>query len=444
MSYITKFIADQSFTTFSELKDFFTKSPFNLDVKESADTFMMCFTDNSDLSRPEVRDCTGIVFEKGSNNLLHFSFPKCYEGILDNTRVQVSYSNITSKNLGVLTGSNDNCNGSNESNDNCSSSFSVKGDQFPRSNMFSEGKDSTVNLFFIGSMIKLYYTEKAGWVLSTSKNLDAKKTFWSSKKSFETLFIDCIELSYSTTYFEFLEGLDPNWCYTYIIQHSENYCTIKVTQCMAFLLNKVNTSTLQEISPDQENFELKSKNISDVLKLKETGTICDNYIIYTFKPDGSIHHRIKVLSNAYIRQQELSGNFPDIGLRYIELLMKDYHRRCEFGDITFQYTKQLRGEMPEELSRFNKIDILTEKAINSIFSTYQNAYQNSYHKPNSDQTHFHRKRHYSVSNVQKVITIELNKESVGSGIPVTKFIVYKKFYSNKNIREIAYWIYYTM
>lgn len=316
MSNIKNLVAGKAFKDLAFLK----KEPYFLEIKETNDEYMLLFTEKSDLTLKEVRESTGIIFEKETNNLLHFSFEKCYDGI--------NYQEI-----------NENVN-------------------YKQTDMIDASKitNSTVNLFFVGSMIKLYF--KDGWKIASSKNLDASKSYWGTKKSFHELFIDAIELSENIKYFDFVEKLDVNYCYTYIIQHPEISSVMQVKTPVAFLLNKVNVETLDEEIPDIEHFKL-DKTLEEL----SHGNISNNYILYNFNDKGEIISRVKLLSPVYKEFKELYGNYPDIGLSYIE------------GNE--QLKNELIQKFPEYNYKFKKIDILYNKAIKCIQMSYNNVYINN-------------------------------------------------------------------
>lgn len=285
-------------------------SPWFFDVKENENHIMVCFTDKSDLTLKETRESTGIIFDLDFN-ILHFSFDKCYDG------------------------------------------FEISDDPF---NMPLD--EYIVNMFFIGSLIKVFYCEKTGWNLSTSKNLKASNSYWSSKTSFDNLFEECIEVSYGLSLFDFFEKLDSNFCYTYIIQHPENKSLINVSTPLAFLLNKVNTTTLEEVIPDIEYFKIDN-TIEELVSFDRK--INENYMVYQMK-DGKVINRIKMLSTEYLKFQEIYGNQPDIGLRYLEMLVSDL-KNVTNKTVDFNNTYKLKQAFTEHIGVYNKIEVLYKKAL---------------------------------------------------------------------------------
>lgn len=388
MSYITKFI-NENYNSFEELKFGLTKAPYYLNVKEDVNLYMLCFTDLSDLTLKEVRDCTGIILEKETNQVVHFSFPKCYEGIYNPN----SFANI-------LKGPE---------------SFQTdlyKGDINSMNN--SDDSKFTFNLFFIGSIIKLYFYND-GWHIGTSKNLNAENSFWSSKKSFETLFVEAVEESgEETSYTDFVEKLDPNYCYSYLLQHPENNCIVNVSKPFIFILNKVNTTSLREIIPDKECFVVSHKTVQNC-----------NYLIYEHDKHGNVINRIKVLNKDYELLKHNYGNYPNIGLRYIECKMQDLVNNTKID------CDKLRLLFPNETLTFNKIDILFEKTCLNILRSYYNIFV------------VKRKTIKDIPKSQIKIVKKIEKIlDDNMAFKVTRDTIDKLFYTHNNIREIAYMICY--
>jgi hypothetical protein len=350
MSYITPLIKNK---TIDEIINVYTKAPYFLQVKQDSESFMMLFTEKSDLTLVEVRDCTGIIFEKGTNNLLHFSFPKCYEQF---TLIETEGTERTER-----TERTEETKESKEFKE-----YKEYKDSFPIELL---GKNSKVNLFFVGSMIKLYYVG-GKWKISSSKNLDGENSFWSCKKSFVELFTEAIENSYDIKYFDFIEKLDVNFCYTYLIQYKENCTPIKVDMSFAFLLNKVNTTTLEEIIPDIDNFAIE-KSPLELFKNCNTAKINENYLVFDMDTDGKVKNRIKIISSEFTAKNKLFGNYQNIGLKYIECVLQDLQNGNNI------LTDELKLNLPEYNSIFRKIDILFVKACNCILKSYANVYTNN-------------------------------------------------------------------
>lgn len=323
MSYITKHIKEQNFKNFNELKTYFSKAPFFLDFKEDAHKYMIIFTDKSDFSLFEVRDCTGIILEKNTNKILHYSYPKCYDSVIE-------------------TNSND----------------------FLDLKKFIDNKDITISIstYFAGSNIKLYFHNHE-WVISTSKTLDAGKSTWGSVYSFEELFVDCINnMENFPSYTEFLKSLDKCYAYTFIIQHPDLQTVIPSKSHYIGLLAKYNVITKKHDQID-DFYIKKDVSVQEIFMYYKTNskTITENYIIEVKDASGVPLRRAKMLSKTYQDLKEIFGNQPDISIRFIELLKKN--------DIalTNQFTKTFK--FPEV---YIGVTMLLSKSVEFFFRTYKN------------------------------------------------------------------------
>jgi hypothetical protein len=279
MSLIKDLITQQNFKTFKELNDFFTSDNYNFEVKENENLYMLCFTNLSNLDSELCRQANGIIFEKCIpwNNLVHYSFAKCYDGVYDDT---------------ISTDSD-----------------FAKGDLYNINVLLDDPMSCKTTLFFEGTLIKLFYF-KEKWHVGTSKCLDASSSTWSSKKSFLELFEEAVLVTYMIDYQKFLESLDSKFGYSFILQHPENKMSIPVNTSMVFNMNRVNLETFEDEILELENFRV---NISLEIILNGKAKFNENYMIY-YKGN-----RIKILSPEFTKRKELYGNMPDIGLRYIEL-----------------------------------------------------------------------------------------------------------------------------
>lgn len=79
MSLVKQVLNELNFDDFQSLRDLFTGHPYYLDIKDHGSLFMMCFTDKSDLSSEFIRQCNGIIIEKNTFKIVHYTFEKCYE-----------------------------------------------------------------------------------------------------------------------------------------------------------------------------------------------------------------------------------------------------------------------------------------------------------------------------------------------------------------------------
>jgi hypothetical protein len=311
MSLVIDFINSKQFESFNDLKSCFEE--LKIEVKETEKLFMLCFISSSDLEDKMIRECNGIIFEKETNKLVHYTFPKCYDYAYEDSDVSLDTRRI---------------------------------------------KDDTtevVNWFIDGSIIKLFYYDSK-WSIATSRNIEGFKNKWSSSKTFEDLFKDAVEISHSTIYDIYLETLDKSCSYSYIIQHPEHITAIKVGVPIAILLNMVNNTSLVEVLPELENFKI-NKTVQEIQN-NPNRSVADNYIIYKVDKNNNVVDRIKLLSPAFIKLKNIFGNYPNIGLRYLELL----HNDLGLNMLIMSY--------PDDFDTFEQIEKLITNACQTIHKLY--------------------------------------------------------------------------
>jgi hypothetical protein len=156
--------------TYDDVKDLLTKTPYYIQVKESIQNpniYMLVYQkDKSDFNIPLVSECRGIILEKNTNKVLCYTFDRKQEFNWDS--------------------------------DNTSICQSVD-----------------------GSQLKLYYYNDE-WMISTTRCIDADKSFWYSEKSFKELFDECLNESIID-----YDKLNKEYCYSFVLCHKENRIVIK-------------------------------------------------------------------------------------------------------------------------------------------------------------------------------------------------------------------------
>jgi hypothetical protein len=286
-----------------------------IDVKEYKKMFMTSFNETANYEDPIVRQANGVIFEKDTKKLLHYSFEKCYEGFGNG-----------------------------------------KGDSYKNIKDISE---FSVSLYFEGSVIKLFY-HLDEWKISTSRVMDANHNYWVSEKSFKVLFEECVLNTCNLEYSEFLDTLDKNHFYTFLIQHPENTLNNSGVP-VVFFLNEVDRETLKETIPDENHLTLiqKTNDLSSLENFIETRDHSQNYMVFVYNSDGSVKSRIKLLCNTLKRKVELAGQFPDIGLGYLRYASSDAIERHEYYDL-----------YPEFTEKFAMLDALFTQTYREIHSAY--------------------------------------------------------------------------
>jgi hypothetical protein len=284
MSYIAsvkKFVEGLSF---EEIKTNSEKEPYSFKVSEFGDLYMITFTEKSDLTLDIVRAMNGVIFEKETNKLVHYSFQKTYEG------VSVSKDSYTET-----------------VPENCEIEISTE-----------------------GTHIKLYH-HNGEWKIGTSRSIDGSLSHWNNKKSFKELFVECLDAEKIL-----LSYLDPELCYSFVMQHPENKICNEISVKYCSMLNSVNTKT-NEVIRHTKGF-LVEKNIDEILKRIDDDSCTENYIVYL--QDGK---RIKLLNKNFKEKQDIIKNDPN---------MKRVYLRC----MKEGTTEILRKHYPYNKELFNSIE----------------------------------------------------------------------------------------
>lgn len=305
MTELLKFIGD---TPFEKIKDLV--SPLKIQVKSTEDLYILNFTNDADFSDKRVRQANGMILEKNTNKLVHFSFEKCYE--IQNENCLDPYLNL------------------------------------------KEEKNLSFELFFEGSLIKLFYY-KDTWNIATSKYILANKNFWTSKRAFDSLFKEAVESCFNTDYQTFEDSLEKNLCHTFLLQHPDNKMTLNISKEVVYHVNKVNLETLTEERPEKDNLTI-TKTLQEIL---DDNT--QNYMIFKTNEDNSVT-RIKKLTKNFIDTMQLRGSYPDIGLSYMLNLKHE--------ELKDKYTLKF----PQLYNKFLLIDKLIFKATRTIHTLYVKNY----------------------------------------------------------------------
>ena len=314
MSGITKIVKNNSH---EEMKNIFKKE--NIQVKEYKNMFMVNFTEKTNMNDTINRQANGIIFEKGTKKLLHYSFEKCYEG------------------LGVPGNDTD--------------TFDVKN---------LNGDPFSIDLYFEGSVIKLFYHNEV-WNVATSRGMDAASNFWLSDKSFKQLFEECVENTYETDFSSFTECLDKKYFYTYLIQHPENTLN-KTGVPVVYPLNKVNSETMVEEKEESGDMTIihKTEDTSVLEEFLKNKSKNNNFMMMVYdKETGIIKKRVKLLSTELKRKTELNGKYYDICLGYLRFVFDENCEKHEYYDL-----------FPEFSDKFDNMEMLFSKAVVNIHKCY--------------------------------------------------------------------------
>jgi hypothetical protein len=176
-----------------------------------------------------------------------------------------------------------------------------------------------------GTVIRLY-NYKGTWYTATTKCIDARKSYWSSEKTFNDMFWEIFNKSNYN-----VNELDKNQTYLFILVHKENRIVVNHKYNNLIYIGCIHNYTKQEdftnyfYNEDPRRCIRRTKNI-DVSSL--INYPLDNYYL----PDkrGIILKFLNTTNNSwklyqydfnnYTQIKEVRGNVPLIRMRYLELL----------------------------------------------------------------------------------------------------------------------------
>lgn len=255
MNKVQQFIDQNNLKSVSDFNAYFLKNNIHLEAVQDDGYSILTYKDNN---YTEFSRLFNYCFVNKDGKIVHYFEPKHYDNLKKN---------------GIDTG-----------DENCFD-FSKKSVQYD------------VILYNEGSLIKIFFDDNK-WHFATSRKADASRVFWTSnEKSFKHLFFEAFNGEYS---------FDKDYCYTFLLQHPENFITLPVTK-NAILVNKIEMKTYTVYRDCIEDFKFCNKSIEDIFSNKDRN-VCDNYMIYGSTLDGEEDFRIKIVSDAYIQRQEMIKN----------------------------------------------------------------------------------------------------------------------------------------
>jgi hypothetical protein len=229
-----------------------------------------------------------------------------------------------------------------------------------------------------GTVIRLY-NYNGQWYTATTRCIDARKSYWSSEKTFNDMFWEIFNASKYNT-----DSLDPSQTYLFILIHKENRIVVNHKYNNLIYIGCINNETKQEdftnyfYNEDPRRCIRRTKNI-------ETSSVINYPLDDYYLPDkrGII---VKFLDtsnnswklyqydfNSYTQLKEVRGNVPLIRMRYLELLEQP------------EKIQILETNYPEHKMMFSMI----KHCMNKLYREVHNLYYQSHIKHNItvEETH---------------------------------------------------------
>lgn len=208
-------------------------------------------------------------------------------------------------------------------------------------------KVNNVVLYNEGSLVKVFH-HQGKWYVGTSKKPESSSVFWNSQKSFKELFFEANQ-DYP------LNNLSNKYCYSFLLQHPENFITFQNLPMNVIMLNKVCLESGETTRPVCENFSV-NYSIQDLQENENTRNVTENYIVYGKNSQG-IDLRIKMLSNAYKKRHSLIGNQLNLKASYIKAFKEEKD-------------EEFKLELPEYKKDCDDIDEQIKELVKNLFTAY--------------------------------------------------------------------------
>lgn len=177
-----------------------------------------------------------------------------------------------------------------------------------------------------GTIIRLYNYNDT-WYTSTTRCIDASKSYWTSTKNFSDLFWDVFDKNLLVT-------LDKTYTYVFVLLHKENRIVVRHKINMLVYISRINNETFIEDYTQQFN------NVYGIRRPKQIDTrefyklnLSNNDImerlfnpfkrgilIKTLNKETSQLVTYKFDFKNYIDIKVIRGNVPEVRMRYLELL----------------------------------------------------------------------------------------------------------------------------
>jgi hypothetical protein len=176
-----------------------------------------------------------------------------------------------------------------------------------------------------GTVIRLYNYNDT-WYTATTRCIDARKSYWSSDKTFNDMFWEIFNSSNYT-----VDNLDKTHTYMFILIHKENRIVVNHKYNNLIYIGRIHNETKQEdftnyfYNEDPRRCIRRTKNIdvSSVINYP-----LDDYylpdkrgvILKFFDTSNNSWKLYQYDFNHYTQIKEVRGNVPLIRMRYLELL----------------------------------------------------------------------------------------------------------------------------
>ena len=182
---------------------------------------------------------------------------------------------------------------------------------------YNKGNDVRVEYCEDGTLIRLYY-HRDTWNVATTRCIDAKRSFWSSNKSFDSMFWEIFDKT-------LIESLDENFTYLFILLHKENRIVVRHKLNMLVYISRIHNTTFVEDHTNQFRniYGIKRPKLINLEDL-DFRTMFNPYkrgiLIKICDKETGLWTFYKLDFENYRLVKRIRGNVPEIRMRFLELL----------------------------------------------------------------------------------------------------------------------------
>ncbi len=267
-----RILEERNIQTYEDVKVFLESEPYHFRLKVDEEIYpslyCICQSDKTPNNEKWLRECNGLIVEKETNRVVCYTMDKMDESTELTINQDIDMSTV---NLG----------------------YSLE-----------------------GALLRVYYYGDK-WMVSTKRCVNAKKARWLSKKTFHEMFMETIPEG-------FMDKLEVDKCYSFILGHPENNMVVQYVRPMLYHLITRDMGTLEEIEVDlgvnkmpmleTRDLEAEMKNLESI-NWEELGGVSLEGIVIT---DGN-KNRQKFITQSYKRAKELWGETNYRFYRYLEI-----------------------------------------------------------------------------------------------------------------------------
>ena len=270
---IKDYIDSKGLQNFEDIKSHLENSKIGLTVKDEGNLYIIAYYDGkSNFDEPIVHKCRGVILEKETNKVVCYTFDRSIDFIND-----LTYLNT----------------------------------KFP----FTE--DVVVQESIDGTQIKLFHYD-GKWRRATTRSIDASKTRFSSRKTFDEMFEEALNNTDLN-----LDTLDKTKCYAFVLCHPDNriitrYDKPEIVHVLTRDLNTMKIDLAYDIGvrkPESYTFDSYEKLLEETANL---GYEKEGFILHS--SDGCM---MKIKGKKYLSSVKMRGNTNNILFHYLELRYKD-------------------------------------------------------------------------------------------------------------------------